>query len=162
MGALDTIRDENGAHIYPQDAIAGCATGLALFCAAFLGKQDCVWIADAGITATGVDIDQDRLDEMEPHYPIGWTFEQADVFEYAARRYAEGATYDLVNLDPPSQLFDETADLMELWTGLADRVVVIGARRPDSITPPAGWQDTAWTFRSSRNGGCYWVVLEPV
>jgi hypothetical protein len=160
---LDEIRDEEAAHLYPQDRLAGCRTGLALFAACFLGKQDCVWIADAGITATAVDIDGDQLHAMQPLYPAAWSFEQGDVFEYAARRYAEGATYDLVNLDPPTQLFDETAAAIELWTGLADKVVVIGTRRPDAIeVTPDGWEETAWLFRSSRNGGAYWVVLEPI
>ena len=55
-------------------------------------------------------LDAERLFEMAAIYPDEWTFVCDDVFDYARRRYAEGRTYDLVSLDPPTNLFERCAD----------------------------------------------------
>lgn len=161
MGPLtiDQIRSEPDGELYPRDRLAGCETALMLFCAAFGGRQDCIWVADAGIAGTGVDLDGERLAAMADLYPDTWTFAEADVWNYAARRYAEGATYDLVSLDPPSNLFDWVVGAVDLWCGLADRLVVIGTSSGFPVTPPAGWEQTDRRLRSTRNG-TIWVTLE--
>ena len=100
---------------------------------------------------------------MAAIYPDEWTFVCDDVFEYARRRYAEGRTYDLVSLDPPTNLFERCADL--------DRPLVLARPAPDRRSAPAastalgapeGWRiDLRHPFRSAFRGGTYWTTLEP-
>ena len=163
MGAvtLDDIRDLEGGRLYPQDLLEGLSTALMGFCAAFLGRQDCVWVADWGITADCVDTDQERLAEMADIYPHGWTFHCDNMFDYGVRQWGMGATYDLVSLDPPTALFDQVASLAELWCSLATHAVVIGCGPRTEIKPPAIWQETERVHRSTFQGGVYWAILEP-
>jgi hypothetical protein len=157
--ALET--DAEGA-VYPRDRLSGLQSALMVFCAAFLGRQDCVWVAEAGLEyVTAVDSDQERLQEMAGIYPADWGFVADDAFTFAARRYADGGLYDLVSLDPPTQLFQAAADAVELWCGLADRLVVIGTGRDTTLEPPAGWAQTDRITRTTRTGGVYWTILEP-
>lgn len=156
---IDQIRVETDGMLYPREALPGLETALCLFCAAFGGRQDCVWVADAGLTGIGVDLDQERLDAMAPLYPVGWEFVCSDVWEFASRRFAEGATYDLVNLDPPSNLFDWVAGDVDLWAALADRLLVIGCGSGRTPAIPDGWKLHSRTLRSTRNG-TLWVTLE--
>ncbi len=159
MGApvtLDRIRYEEEADLYPTDALTGLSTAFMGFCAGFLGRQDCVWVADARLDATCVDIDLERLDEMTPMYPAAWRFVHADVFEYARQRYAQGARFDVVSLDPPTNLFDRVADTVDLWCRLARQVVIVGTARGT----PLGWHISSVIRRSHYQGGTYWTVLE--
>jgi hypothetical protein len=159
---LDDVRQDAAASLYPGDRLSGLRSALMGFCAAFHGAQDCVWVADAGLPAvTAVDIDERRLSEMSAIYPATWGFIASDLFIFAAGRYAEDASYDLVSLDPPSDLFQTVADLTGLWCGLADRLVVIGTGRHTLLEPPPGWDETDRITRSTRTGGVYWSVLEP-
>ena len=68
MGALLSL-DESERHLYPVEALRGLRTALMGFCAAFLGRQDCVWVEEAGLVATCVDTDAERLFEMAGLYP---------------------------------------------------------------------------------------------
>lgn len=158
---LTLVRSEADTALYPSDALDGLTTAFMGFCAAFLGRQDCVPVADAGLDAVCVDIDEPRLDEMRPLYPAGWQFVHADVFNYAAMRYAQGARWDVVSLDPPTNLFQEVADEAELWTGLARRAVVLGTGNWTVLEEPAGWEVTGIIRRSHFRGGAYWTILKP-
>ncbi len=157
--SLADIRYSEEAHLYPSDALDGLQSCLAGFCAGFLGRQDCVWIAEAGLDAVAVDIDPERLAEMRPLYPAGWEFVEADVFEYARQRYAQGARFDVVNLDPPTNLFDRCADDADLWCSLARRIVILGVGRHTELDVPVGWELLNVTKRSRFEGGTYWTVL---
>ena len=159
--SLNGVRDVEGGRLYPQDLLEGLSTALMGFCAAFLGRQDCVWVADWGLTATCVDTDQERLDEMAAIYPHLWEFCCDNMFDYGVRQWGLGATWDLVNLDPPSSLFDQVASLAELWCSLATHAVVIGCGLRTEIKAPHGWEETERMHRSTFKGGVYWAILEP-
>ena len=159
MGARLSLSAEERS-LYPVESLQGLRTALVGFCAAFLGRQDCVWIEEAGITATGVDLDAERLFEMAALYPDDWTFVCDDVFEYARRRYAEGRTYDLVSLDPPTNLFELCDFKIDLWCALARRVIVLGTGLRPAVATPEGWRIASVIRRSSFRGGTYWMALE--
>lgn len=157
---LDAVRRQADV-TYPRDRLDDIETALMCFCAAFVGRQDCIWLADAGISATAIDTDEYGIEVMKRAYPDSWEFVTGDVYDYAAKRYAEGMSYDLVSLDPSSNQFDQAADLCPLWCGIADKLVIIGTGEKTVISPPFGWKETDRVFRSPRYGGCYWAVLEP-
>ncbi len=158
---LATVRSEADAALYPADALDGLSTAFMGFCAAFLGRQDCVQVADAGLDAVCVDIDQPRLDLMRPLYPSGWEFVHADVFNYAQMRYAQGGRWDVVSLDPPTNLFQDVADTANLWCSMARRVVILGSGFHTVVDEPNGWKVTEIVRRSHFRGGAYWTILKP-
>ena len=147
---------------YPKERLVGIGSALMCFCAAFMGRQDCIWVADAGITATAVDHELEHVELMQKAYPDDWEFVTADVYDYAAKRYAEGMSYDLVSLDPSSNQFAEAAALCALWCGIADKLVIMGTGEETELDPPFGWREVDRVFRSGKYGGSYWAVLEPV
>jgi hypothetical protein len=153
-------QDAGEARLYPRAALEGMSTAFMGFCAGFLGRQDCVWVAEAGLDATCVDLDAPKLKEMRDMYPDGWVFVEADVFDYARQRYAQGARFDVVNLDPPTNLFERAADTIGLWCGLARSVVILGIGRHTSLGIPDGWKVRDVRRRSTFAGGTYWTTLE--
>lgn len=142
---------------YPTDKLVGLETALILFSAAFGGMNDCAWIADAGLRATCVDLDGERLDEMREQYPDGWEFVRLDAYEFAA----VDAQWDVVSCDPFTNEFDRCADNVEAWCRLARHVVILGTGTHTVVEPPAGWKVTAKVKRSEYAGGVYWTVVEP-
>lgn len=155
--SLDAIREQGAADLYPRHVLAGCKDALVLFAAAFHGKQDAVWIADAGLTATCVDVDQFKLMQMEDAYPDDWEFVCADVFEYAARTDHQ---WDVVSIDCPSNLFVRCAEILPLWCLLARKAVVLGCEGRTLAAIPDGWRETERLHRSNFAGGVYWAVIE--
>jgi hypothetical protein len=156
---LDQIREPAAGKLYPRHVLVGCADALVLFAAAFHGKQDAIWMADAGLTATCVDLDGERLEEMRAVYPDGWRFEQADVFSYAVRTPDK---FDVVSIDCPTNLFEDCAELLPLWCRIARKAVVLGCALKTPYEIPSGWRQTDLLFRSNFQGGTYWRVFEPV
>jgi hypothetical protein len=154
---LEQVRKGAAPAIYPRQALVGCADALVLFAAAFHGQQDAVWIAEAGMTATCVDIDADKLSEMSDAYPTHWDFVTGDVFEFALRTEK---WWDVVSIDCPSNLFARCAELVPLWCRIARRTVILGTDRRTSIDPPDGWTLGEKLHRSGNYGGVYWAVLE--
>lgn len=159
MLSLDRIREPEAAPRYPRHLLQGCETALVLFAAGFHGRQDAIWIADAGLTATCVDVDAERLQEMADMYPEDWKFVAGDAFEFAAA--ATGYQWDIVSLDPFTNLIQDCADLLPLWCHLARRAVVLGTTGGTSFVSPAGWRVTEELPRSAFNGGVFWTVLQP-
>lgn len=157
---LDAVRDQGARDAFPCGRLSGCETGLALFAARWLGKQDCVWLADAGIETTCVDVDDERLREMFELYPAGWEFVTCDAFAFADWAVENDRRWDVVTLDPFTDLFDRVAGNVETWCALARRMVVMGTGRRTRVKAPAGWRVTARNLRSSFQGGVYWTVLE--
>lgn len=156
---LEQVRDPDGPCGYPVDLLAGCKTGLVLFAARWFGRQDAFWIADAGIDATCVDVDEKRLHEMERIYPFGWEFAAADAFEYAEFARSEGRKWDVVSLDPFTDLFGRVNDHVDLWCSLASRLVVIGHAVDMRPVAPSGWHVARRSRRSDFRGGVYWSAL---
>lgn len=156
---LEEIRSPVDGLSFPCPALAGSSTALVLFAAGFWGRQDAYWIADAGLHATCIDIDHEKLDEMAAVYPTSWDFLEADAYDWAE---ATTSRWDVVTVDCPSAHFDRCAERVALWCQLARRLVVLGAGRHqrDAIEAPAGWAVTDIRRRSNYDGGVYWVVLE--
>ena len=142
---------------YPIDLLGGCKTALILFGAGFYGRSDGVWIAQAGLTATVVDVDHVRLDVMQRIYPDDWSFECHDADWYAASALAAGTQWDLLSIDPPISLCQDAKDLLPGWAELArDLIVMTTLENVDHFIPPDGWRVAACHWRSSAAA---WLVL---
>jgi hypothetical protein len=154
---LEQIRMSSNEDRFPRHTLAGCKDALVLFAAAFYGKQDAVWIAAAGLTATCVDIDEAKLEVMAAAYPDDWTFVTGDCFEFAT---VAGQQWDVVSVDCPSNDFERCAELLPLWCLLARKVVLLGSGLLSQVVPPEGWVLTDTVHRSNYTGGVFWSVVE--
>lgn len=157
MTTLDLIRDEDGT--FPVRVLEGARTALVLFAAAFLGRNDAAWIADAGLIATCVDRDRDRLGLMGTVYPASWRFVTDDVFEFVDAARAAGEQWDVVTADPWTNHFARVAALD--LVSLARRAVILGTGPTTPVAPRHGWEVTEIAHRSDHAGGVYWTVMEP-
>jgi hypothetical protein len=155
---LDRIKSVSDPDVFPHSVLAGAETALVLFCAAFYGEQDAVWIAEAGLRATCVDTDAERVQVMKRIYPPDWDFIVANVYEFVYDALL--CKWDVVTVDCGSAQFDRCADLISVFCGLARRAVVLGTGFATVVLPPNGWSVTRILFRSPFRGGVYWTVLE--
>jgi hypothetical protein len=153
---LEQIRQGAAEMLYPRHALVGCSDALVLFAAAFYGQQDAVWMAEAGLQATCVDIDDGKLREMMDAYPESWTYVNGDAFEFSLRTER---TWDVVSIDCPSNMFDRCAELLPLWCRIARRVIVLGSGENTETYEPDGWEYADCVRRSSNYGGTYWRVF---
>jgi hypothetical protein len=152
------IYDRGSGETFPRHLLEGQETGLVLFAAGFYGMHDAYWMAEAGVRATCVDIDQEKLETMRRIYPDDWTFACQDAFELAE---SLDRRFDVVTVDPGSNWFERVADLTELWCSLARRAAVIGAGvGTKDMRAPEGWRVTDTRRRSNHLGGVFWVVME--
>lgn len=145
------------ARPYPTRVLEGCETGLVLFCAAFLGHNDAIHFAEAGIETTCVDLDAERLEEMADLYPSGWIWEHGwDAWEYA--RSVGANQWDVVSLDPFTCHMQGCLDDLDLWCSLARKAVVVGTKlsMTSSYTTPEGWSGSL----HHRANDVYWLALE--
>ena len=156
----EEIRDLEAGAAYPGYLLEGCETALVLFAAGFLGKQDALWIAEAGLGAVCVDEDETKMLDMAKLYPRDWMFVVADVYGFAHK--ALHSQWDIVSLDPWTRDFQKTADHIQLWCDLARRGVILGTGWNTKVEPPDGWKLTDVRKRSDYDGGVYWTILEPV
>lgn len=160
---FEQIEDLYCGSVYPgPQTFEGCETALCLFSAEWLGKQDVYWLAKHGLTGTCVDLNGDNLSRMQEMYPEGWEFVEADAYQYAQAALVEEMWWDVVNLDPWTGQFDRCAQLIETWTTLARKVVVLGhgnyrAQRPEV---PEGWRLAFDIRRGDFRGGVWWLVYQ--
>ena len=161
MGSLilEDLRDNASGKAYPRQALRGHRRALILFAAGFLGRQDAFWVADAGMDATCVDVDEGKLRLMETLYPPSWAFVESDAFLFAESERALARTWDVVSLDPPTNLFDDCAQELPTWCGLAEHVVILGVGKTTQWTVPDGWYTADVRERSMFRGGVYWAVI---
>jgi hypothetical protein len=155
MGAV-TLNDVRAARSpFPADLLPECESALMLFCAAFYGRNDCIWVEEAGILeVTCVDLDGEKLETMARIYPPSWHFVRGDAFA------VETVLRDLVSVDVFSNQSDRALGMLEHWCGMARKFVTIAAwKEPDEQTP-TGWKRRDLMYRSSFLGGCYWYILE--
>lgn len=158
---LDDVRDPDDARdLFPRDVLEGAEMALCLFSAAFWGRQDAYWMAEAGIKTTCVDLDGDKLREMMAVYPKDWAFRQMDAWELHPDKTP--VRYDVVSLDPFTDLFQRVADSLPQWCALALQAVILGHGTDTVVVPPEGWQITERIHRSTFSGGVWWSVLQPV
>jgi hypothetical protein len=149
------------ARPYPVVELDSCETGLVLFAAAYLGHNDAVHFAEAGIRTTCVDRDSARLAGMRQLYPDDWSFVAADAWTFAEAALELETTYDAVSVDTftgDSEL--RSLSSLELWTSIARRVVTATysagyGQRAEPLDVPAGWERSLF----ERAPGAYWLVL---
>lgn len=149
------------SHPYPAWVLAGCETALVVFAAEFGGMNDCAWIVEAGLRATCVDINADKLDAMKASYPDDWEYICADAYEFAGECAGGPYKWDVVSLDPFTNHFDPCAENIEAWCRLARRAVIVGTGTDTVIVTPLGWAQTDCVKRTDYQGGVWWTVLEP-
>lgn len=154
---LEQIR-QDGDTSYPRELLDGCGDALLLFAAGFLGRQDGIWIADAGLTAVCVDVRASLLHEMAAVYPADWQFVCADIYQLIDR--GELPPADLVSVDCPSGHFQRCADLLDKLCALARRYLVLGCGCDTEVFPPGGWTLLERRYRSPFAGGTYWAILQ--
>lgn len=154
---LDGIRASADGNVYPVDVLDRCSTALLLFSAAFYGRQDGVFVADAGVDATCVDVWSERLHDMAAVYPPSWEFIVDDAFGFAE---ATERRWDLVSVDCPTDQFERCSALVPLWCRLARRAVVLGTGHGSEVSAPEGWRVTSVVRRSDFRGGVFWTVVE--
>lgn len=143
---------------FPLELLEKDDTALVLFAAGFHGLQDAVWVREAGMTATCVDSNPDKLAEMRPLYPDGWEFVQSDAYSFA---FSEIRQWDIVTADPWTNDMDRCSGFVHEWCRLARKAVVLGTGVGTVVEAPAGWKVTGTHKRSDYDGGVYWTVLEP-
>lgn len=145
------------ARPYPSELLEGCETGLVLFAAAFLGHNDAVHFAEAGLTTMCVDIDGHRLKQMQELYPDDWTFAEVDAWEAASLLLAGRPTqFDAVSVDTfTGAATRRSLDSLELWCSLARRLVTITYTAGEAYEVPEGWKGALY----ERATNVYWLVL---
>lgn len=145
------------ARPYPAHLLEGCETGLCLFAAAFLGHNDAIHFAEAGIKTFCVDTDGERLSKMATLYPDDWRWAVDDAWKFADDAYALGETWDAVSVDSfTGEALERSMQSIELWCSLARKLVTVTV---SSLVPwriPPGWN---FELLQRSSGGIYWLVL---
>lgn len=145
---------------FPTSLVVGCESALVLFAAGFLGHNDAIHFAEAGIPdVTLVDNNAPRLEEMRSLYrDVSWEWVAGDAWEVAGAARAVGRLWDAVTVDT----FTGDAEArslagLELWTSLASRFVAVGASLDAEYRVPDGWSADL----IPRSSHVQWLVLQP-
>jgi hypothetical protein len=146
------------AQMYPVELLEGRSNGLLLFAAAFLGVNDAIHFAIAGLDATLVDVDAARLEEMRALYRDDrWRWIVGDAWAFAREARDAGAKWDVVSVDTfTGDAERRSLDDLEAWTSLARHAVTVTATRDAAYRVPRRW--TARIL--PRSPSAYWLVLE--
>jgi hypothetical protein len=146
------------ARPYPVHLLEGHRTGLLLYGAGFLGHNDAVHYAMAGLECTVVDTDAGRLDEMRGLYDGAWAFVAADAVGFAEAAADADMFWDCVSVDPyTGDAMAVAHERLELWCSVARHLVTMGCQRGDTWRAPAGWHSHLY----ERDGaGMFWLTLE--
>lgn len=155
LGApLDGLSRE--ARPYPADMLNGCDTGLCLFAAAFLGVNDAIHFARHNIQTVCVDLNAERIGQMETIYPQDWEFLVDDAWAFAGA--ITGAyTFDAVSVDSfLGDATDRSLTTLELWCSLASKCVTVTIPAGASPAAPAGWK----SYEFPRSTRASWLVLQ--
>lgn len=157
MTTLADVRAEGVRELFPTEKLVGMESALVLFAAAFLGRQDAVWVEEAGLVGTCVDNDQGALDRMQDLYPADWDFVTADAYQFAR---VTGGRWDVVTIDCPTGQFEKVAEWLGVWCSIANAVVILGSQK-DAPQQPDGWKLADLIRRSDYiPGGVWWSVYE--
>jgi hypothetical protein len=108
--SLDALRQRS--LFYPAEYLRGQSSALAVFVTYFLGRNDVLYIHDAGIErVTLVDLDAAGLAMMRQIYPADWTYVAQDFRTFLDDATERGDSYDVVSCDQPLHMAEEVA-----WT----------------------------------------------
>lgn len=146
------------ARAYPTEILEGRRTGLVLFAAAFLGHNDAIHFADAGLETTCVDVDGERLEEMRALYrDESWRWIERDAWDFAREAAEDGELYDVVSADTfTGAAMERSLSDLETWTTIARYAVTVTATRQATFRLPKHWRMRA----VERSPNAYWLVLE--
>ena len=152
---------------FPAELLRKDDTALCLFCAAFGGRQDAVFLRDAGLRdVTCVDIDGEKLNAMKPSFPTSWEWRQSDAFAVIDEAVTQ---WDVVTVDAWSNLEDQVLSRFDKLLSMTKRVLVVGVSMPRleamGIDPSRAsssllGHNVTFRKRSSYLGGTYWIVME--
>jgi hypothetical protein len=158
--SLKQLREANAHFPFPRYVLQTCDNALMLFCAGFYGKNDCVWVEEAGITnVTAVDIDQDKVNVMKSLYPDEWEFLVEDVYSFTAKATSKGLEYTLVVADVPLTQFESSRPWYKHWCLLSTKYVLITAEANAFVRAghlPRDWKVKAVINRTSQSS---WLFL---
>lgn len=144
------------ARPYPDHLLKDARTGLCLFSAAFLGHNEAIHFAMADVVTTCVDIDPDRLAQLEDLYPDTWEFVNEDAWDYAVAAGDAGRTWDVVSVDTfRGNATERSLTTIPLWCSLADKAVVMTLEKGQDYDVPLRWRAELMP----RNSEVYWLVL---
>lgn len=111
--SLDILRQRS--LFYPTQYLVGQSSALAVFVTYFLGRNDVMYIHDAGIKrVTLVDLDATGLELMKQIYPSHWAYVAQDYRGFLDDAIARGESYDVISCDPSLFMAEEVA-----WTNAA-------------------------------------------
>lgn len=147
------------ARPYPRELLDGCESGLVLFAAAFLGHNDAIHFAEAGIpNVTLVDVDGERLDEMAELYrDKSWTWLTADAWDVALNARRLGTKFDAVSVDTfTGPALERSLRSLDLWTAIARKLVTVTSVGTH-FDVPRGWYGRL----RKRSANADWLVLRP-
>jgi hypothetical protein len=144
------------ARPYPAWLLDGCETGLVLFAAAFLGHNDAIHFARAGLETTCVDVDAENLVAMQNVYPDEWGFVCGDAWTLAEWWRKHDKKWDAVSVDTwRGDAERRSLDTLDLWCSIANKVVTVTHTTGLDYTVPEGWN--ARLFERAHNVN--WLVL---
>lgn len=153
--SLKALRDPSDMS-FPTGTIIGYETALVLFAQAWYGKQDAVYVAQAGLRATCVDYRDHNFAAMRDLYADDWEFVQADAYQFIQETDRQ---WDVVTVDCPSGHFQQCADLLPRFGEIARHVIVLGTGVGTEFMAPRGWVWAEEHERSKMYGGVYWSVF---
>ena len=142
---------------YPTHLLDGCETGLVLFAAAFLGHNDAIHFAEAGLRGTCCDVDADRLAEMKQLYPDDWSFVPGDAWEMAQEAAEAQVQWDAVSVDTfTGDVMFRSLGSLGLWCSLARKAVTVTITDSVAVADvPDGWTVSLYP----RSEHVSWLVL---
>jgi len=108
---------------FPVHVLDGMESAACFFCAGFLGRNDAIYVHDAGIRdVLAVDHNPEKMALMEPLYP-GWTFVRGDAYGVRA---SLDRKFDIVIADPQQDQMDRALVDLPIWQNLANKVLLLG------------------------------------
>lgn len=174
--SLDEVRAAADPASFPMQVLAGHPRTVSFFSAAFHGRNDCIHLADAGVTdALLVDIDETKLGQMRALYPPTWRYAAGDAYVVAESLRAAGETFDLVVVDAWQSDAARALDALPVWLRLSRQRVLVTLPRAwldaRGLAAEAGAVET-WLrghgcdvrvaslhFRADWTGGVWWLVV---
>ncbi len=97
----DLWENRSAASAFPSPLVAGSQSAISFFAAAFLGRNDVVFLDRLGVPdVVLVDLDDEHLAVMAHIYPHVTETYAADAYAVARRMGQEGRAFDLVLCDP--------------------------------------------------------------
>lgn len=179
---LEEIRREANADTFPCELLAGAESAACFFAAGFLGRQDVIHVANAGVKRVVVcDRDEEKLTEMQRRYPEGWRFELGDAYTVAPRLAIAGELFDVVTVDPWSNGIRNAWHELPTWLAITRKHLVLGVTKEwfdglhaeistdsvDAYLAREHWNGrrvrgrcTQLVWRSNFIGGVFWAVFE--